>query len=271
MQRIQEWLDGPLPRLSLLLSSLALFVCAIILAFLDRAAGAGLAFGTGVICFAFLFLSEPNFLEGLGIRFKARSPLQEPMLVTSGSRPKVVAAGTVQQTVKKGRKQTQKRNDVKIELTPNARKVVKGETVKISCCVSAASAEDDTALAGLTLALLWNIHELDYVDTRFSDELGDPTQSHRTTTVLDEGVCNPADPEFAAVVFGNYSDLSQEELTELQSASPVIAVFTFRALTDGPIRINAGFPFAAGSLIDLQRRPTFDAEVSALFLNEPGS
>lgn len=189
------------------------------------------------------------------------------LVATSAGHMQIETTEDVEEQSTTEERQQQRRTRLEFELVPSSNAISKGDNFEIAAKISGLGGGEEPTLGGFTLVLLWNVHQLDFLNITYSDELGDERRSHRSSNTLGAGVFNPADPDFAAIIFGNYSNLSDEELTGTQSSYPVIATFRFRSLTNGPIRLNAGFPFAANSLIDSQRRPTFDAGVKALFLN----
>lgn len=267
---LQKWLDGPAPRLVALIACVALLVCGAVLAFQDRTGVAVAIFIAALLLLCFLFLPYIKSVKGpLGFEIKTRKLPSQGQFATSEDQPEIETVPLGPEAIESEAKQVRGRTRARFELVPNLVSISKGQNLEVSCMISGLEEGDDPTLGGFTLVVLWNRNELDFADISFSDELGNENQSSRNTVYLSAGVFNPADPDFAAIVFSNYSNLSREELTGMQSAAPVIATFTFTSLTDGPIRLNAGFPYAANSLIDAERRPAFRAGVSALFLNQP--
>lgn len=158
---------------------------------------------------------------------------------------------------------------LRFELIPNKTRVANGEELSIDCFMSGELGHrHDPTLGGFTLVVLWNINQLEFRGISFGTEFGDETESMRSYSLLEAGVFNPADPEFAAIIFSHHTHLTRDNISRLQTARPRIAVLSFSSRTDEPIRINAGFPYAQNSLLDSQRRPTLSASVSALFLNQ---
>lgn len=196
--------------------------------------------------------------------------LEEKLFVTSQS-PNILETENTQKPVdevlfKKDRQVTSSRT--RFELKPSRKTVAKGDSLSLECMISGLGDKKAPTLGGFTLVLLWNINQLKFEKMTFGNNLGGESNSIRHSHLLEPGQFNPADPDFAAVVFSEHTKLPAEELTRIQAHSPVIVTFVFRSLTNGPIRFNAGFPYGQNSLLDANRIPSLESSVSALFLNQ---
>jgi len=157
---------------------------------------------------------------------------------------------------------------LRFELVPSSTRVAKDDGFSVDCVISGLGDRHDPTLGGFTLVALWNVYQIEFRDIAFGNELGEDAETMHSYTLLQAGVFNPSDPEFAAIVFSHHTFLDASDVIQLQSATPRVARLSFVSRTDGPIRLNAGFPYAQNSLLDAHRRPTLQASVSALFLNQ---
>ena len=164
--------------------------------------------------------------------------------------------------------QAVKETNIQFELIPSNKKILSTESLLLDCIISGLGDKEEPALGGVTLVVLWHVKQLKFQDIQFGIDLGDKLNSASTYNLLEPGVFNPSDPDFAAIVFSYHSHIKASDLIAMQPSSPCIAKLSFLSLTNGPIRVNAGFPYAQNSLLDANKEPTLNASVSALFLNK---
>ena len=153
-------------------------------------------------------------------------------------------------------------------LVPSQLRIARGERFSIRCVLPGLGERSAPSVSGYTVVLLWNVRQVEFSELEFGDDLGKEPRVSNYKALLGPGVFNPADREFAAVVFGQYSHLASDELNSTQPGTITLAEVKFTSITDGPIRFNPGFPYGRGSLIDENRIPSFDVTLRALFLNQ---